>query len=169
MAEQLCVAYASEYGVNAKIARLAQTFGPGIPKDDKRIFAMMARRAMEGADIVLKTTGASTRMYAYIGDAVRALFFILLQGQLGEAYNVANKRTYSSVREMGEMVARQIGGGEMEVRVQVDDDAPYPPEHHLPLDVSKLEALGWLPTHDLPHMYQKLVAYLDGSATTNQE
>ena len=62
MAENYCVAYASEYDVPVKIARLAQTFGPGVPKDDKRLFAQIARSAMLGDDLVLKTTGASTRM-----------------------------------------------------------------------------------------------------------
>lgn len=44
---------------------------------------------------------------------------------------------------------------------EIDPDAPYPPEHHLPLDVSRLEALGWAPTQDLPGMYRNLMAYLE--------
>lgn len=160
MAEQYCMAYAAEYGVPAKVARLAQTFGPGIPKDDQRIFAMMARSAMNGTDIVLRTTGASTRMYVYIGDAVRALLVLLLHGEAGEAYNVANKSTYSSVKEMGEQVAATCAQGSIAVRIEIDKNAPFPPEHHLPLDVAKLENLGWRPTHDLPAMYEKLIAYL---------
>ncbi len=89
MAENLCACYASEYKVPVMMARLAQTFGPGIPKDDRRVFAMFARCAMQGEDIVLKTTGESTRMYSYTTDAVTALFTILLKGQPGSAYNIA--------------------------------------------------------------------------------
>ncbi|MEE0706777.1 MAG: NAD-dependent epimerase/dehydratase family protein [Adlercreutzia sp.] len=162
MAEQYCMAYAAEYGVPAKVARLAQTFGPGIPKDDKRIFAMIARSALAGEDVVLKTTGASTRMYAYTADAVRALLTILLCGEAGCAYNVANPATYSSVRGMAETVAASCARAPMEVRVEVDPNAPYPPEHHLPLDVSALTALGWKPHVGLEEMYRNLMAYLEG-------
>lgn len=161
MAEQYCVAYASEYNVPVKVARLAQTFGPGIPKDDRRLFAMIARNAINGEDIVLKTTGASTRMYAYTQDAVRALLIILLGGEPGRAYNVANPDTYSSVRGMAEEIASTCARLPIDVRVELDPQAPYPPEHHLPLDVEALLALGWKPQVDLAGMYRNLIAYLE--------
>ena len=160
MAENYCAAYASEYGVPVKIARLAQTFGPGVPKDDKRLFAQIARSAMLGDDLVLKTTGASTRMYVYTADAIRALLAVLLKGEKGSAYNVANPATYCSVREMAELVLERFSGGRAHVVVDVDPNAPYPPEHHLPLDVSRLESLGWAPTTSLEGMYENLICYL---------
>ena len=66
---------------------------------------MCARNALAGRDIVLKTTGASTRMYLYTADAVSALLTVLLDGEPGTAYNAANPATYTSVREMAELVA----------------------------------------------------------------
>ena len=143
------------------VVRLAQTFGPGIPKSDGRLFAMCARNALAGEDIVLKTTGASTRMYLYTADAVSALLTVMLKGEPGYAYNAANPSTYCSVRDMAEMVAALAPDGGVQVRCEIDPDAPYPPEHHLPLDVSRLEALGWAPTQDLPGMYRNLMAYLE--------
>lgn len=160
MAEQLVAAYASQHGVHGKVLRLAQTFGPGIAKTDTRVFAMMARCAMTGEDIVLKTTGASTRMYCYPTDAVTAIFTALLAGQDGHAYNAANPATYCSVREMGEAVARQNAGGAIKVVLDVDPNAPYPPEHHLPLDTGALQALGWRPQVGLAEMFARLIAYL---------
>lgn len=160
MAENYCKSYASEYGVPTKVVRLAQTFGPGIPKDDRRIFADFVRRAHNGEDIVLLTTGESTRMYLYTDDAVMALFTVLLNGEKGVAYNAANPETYSSVKDMAEMAANMFGEGKMGVIVDVDPDAPYPPEHHLPLDVTRLKSLGWEPTFDLVNMLNVLDCYL---------
>ncbi|MGI6032787.1 MAG: NAD-dependent epimerase/dehydratase family protein [Coriobacteriales bacterium] len=160
MAELLTCAYAAEYGVDAKIARLAQTFGPGIPLDDKRVFAQFARCAIEGEDIVLKTTGESTRMYNYTTDAVVGLFTVLLRGAAGQAYNVANEQTYSSVREMAQLVADNCADGAIAVKIEVDPNAPYPPEHHLPLDTGKLQSLGWAPKLGLEEMYDRLIDYL---------
>lgn len=161
MAEQYCAAYASEYGVPATVVRLAQTFGPGIPKNDTRLFAMCARHAMNGEDIVLKTTGESTRMYLYTADAVTALLMALLDGSAGAVYNAANPSTYSSVKDMAEMVVGLFPEKGACVRCELDPSAPYPPEHHLPLDVAALEALGWHPTVDLPQMYENLIQYLE--------
>lgn len=111
---------------------------------------MCARNVLAGEDIVLKTTGASTRMYLYTADAVSALLTVMLKGEPGCAYNVANPSTYCSVREMAEMVATLVPDGSVQVRCEIDPDAPYPPEHHLPLDVSRLVALGWAPTRICP-------------------
>ena len=160
MAELLVCAYAREYGVPASIVRLAQTFGPGVSPDDRRVFMQFARAAMNGEDIVLKTTGESTRMYSYTTDAVTAIFAALLSGEAGRAYNAANEATYSSVREMAEMVIREHASGACEVRIEVDPDAPYPPEHHLPLDTAPLQGLGWKAQVDLPEMFRRLIAYL---------
>ncbi len=160
-AENLCVGYHAEYGVPVKAVRLAQTFGPGIPKNDTRLFAQVARCAMTGEDFVMKTTGDSTRMYAYTSDAVSAILTVLLRGENGVSYNVANPRTYSSIREMAEMVLERFSNGSAHVIIDVDPNAPYPPEHHLPLDVSRLEALGWTAQVGLEEMYRRLIDYLD--------
>lgn len=159
-AENLCVSYHSEYQVPVKAVRLAQTFGPGIPRDDVRLFAALARNAVAGKDFVMKTTGESTRMYSYTVDAVSAILTVLVAGENGVSYNVANPSTYSSIREMADMVYREFGTGDARVIIDVDPNAPYPPEHHLPLDVSRLEALGWRPQVGLEDMYRKLIAYM---------
>lgn len=156
MAEQYCVAFAAEYGVPAFIVRLAQTFGPGVAPDDKRLFAQCVRAALAGEDIVLHTTGQSTRMYLYTMDAVTAILTVLAKGEPGKAYNAANPATYSSVVQLAETAAALNEAGETQVRCEVDPNAPFPPEHHLPLDVSRLTALEWRPTADLPQMLARL-------------
>lgn len=158
MAEQYCCAFAAEYGVSATVIRLAQTFGPGVAPDDGRVFAMMARCAMAGEDIVLHTTGASTRMYLYTADAASAILTALTEGEPGGVYNAANPDTYSSVRDMAEFVAGLSSVELVAVRCEVDPNAPYPPEHHLPLDVSRLQALGWAPRVSFADMYRNLMA-----------
>ena len=75
--ENLCCLYASEYGVPVMIARLTQTTGAGIAKDDNRIIAQFAKLASQGKDIVLNTTGESARPYCYTTDTISALLFIL--------------------------------------------------------------------------------------------
>lgn len=162
MCETLCAAYAAEYGLNISVARLAQTFGAGVSKEDNRVFAQFLRSARAGKEIVLLTKGLSTRMYVYTMDAALALVTLLLKGEKGRAYNVANRETYSSVREMAEMVAAEFSVGGKPVSVRVDEGSGigkklYPPDCHLKLDVSALESLGWKPTVDLKDMYNRML------------
>ena len=55
--ECLCAAYAAQYGVPVKIARLAQTFGAGVSVADGRVFAQFTKSCLSGTDIVLHTAG----------------------------------------------------------------------------------------------------------------
>lgn len=108
----------------------------------------------------MKTTGESTRMYSYTADAVSAILTVLVAGRTASRTTWPNPSTYSSIREMADMVYREFGTGDAHVIIDVDPNAPYPPEHHLPLDVSRLEALGWRPQVGLEDMYRKLIAYM---------
>ena len=161
MCEMICTSYAKEYGVPAMSIRLAQTFGPGVDYDDRRVFAMMTRNAINGEDIVLATKGTSRHPYLYTAQAVTAILTVLLCGAPGETYNAANPATYCSIYEMGEMVAREVAGGKICVKVDEKGDASrYPAPSFLKMDISKIERLGWKPEHDLVWMYRRLESYL---------
>ncbi|MCL1848225.1 MAG: NAD-dependent epimerase/dehydratase family protein [Clostridiales bacterium] len=123
LCESLCCSYHAQYGVPVKIARLAQTFGAGTPIEDSRVFAQFARRALAGEDIVLHTEGKSRGNYCYLADAVLGLILLLLRGEPGEAYNIANPIASMTIREMAELVAETVGdgAGRREARVNKAD------------------------------------------------
>lgn len=159
MVECLCASYAAEYGVPVKIARLSQTFGAGVSYDDGRVFAEFMRCALEQRDIVLHTEGKTVRSYCYTADAIRAILYILLKGQTGEAYNVTNMDTAVSIREMGELVAKTIGQSKIRVVVEIPEDVSsfgYNPEMVIRMDSGKLESLGWKATVGLEEMYRRM-------------
>ena len=156
-AEAFCIAYAKEYGVPAKVIRLAQTFGPGIPREDNRVFAQFLRSALAGEDIVMFTNGGSKHMYIDTMDAVSASLMVLLAGEAGEVYNAANEENYFTIREMAELVLAEFGNGKNSLKIDTTKNTgQYPKEHKLKLDISKLKALGWKPQYDLKQMYLRL-------------
>lgn len=158
-AEYLCYCYAKEYGVPVCSARLTQTFGAGISKDDPRVFAQFARSALAGEDIILHTAGNSAKPYCYTMDTLSAILYILLKGEKGEAYNVATPGTYCSIlefaRKFRECLAPQIA-----IKTEIRENTGYAPETRVNLNADKLMGLGWEPRYDLPGMITRLGAYL---------
>lgn len=146
MAECLCISYGHEYNIPVRIARLAQTFGPGVSYSDNRVFAQFAKCAMEGKDIILRTKGETYRNYCYTRDAVMGILCVLLKGKRNEAYNIANNETGISICDMAEMVAGDIADDKIKVVFDIADDIMklgYGPTIKIALNTDKIENLGW--------------------------
>lgn len=162
LAESLCCAYEKEYGVPVTIARLAQTFGPGVDRSDQRVFSHIARRALAGENIRLDTDGSKENMYLYTMDAASAILLLLVKGKRGAAYNAANEASYCSIREMAELAVKTLGHGKgiVEVNAGQGDVEKYPPKSYCRLDVSGLRELGWRARIDLTEMYRRMAETL---------
>ena len=148
-AETLCAAYAQQYGVDTLAARLTYIYGATITDQNSRADAQFLRRALTGEDIILKSEGTQVRSYCYAADAASALLTLMLRGESGRAYNVANPDCAPSIREYAETLAELAG-----VRVVFD----LPPEEErrgysavtrAVLNPGRLINLGWHAEYDL--------------------
>ena len=158
--ECLCHAYAKEYEVPVMMARLTQTFGAGVSDSENRVFAQFARSAIKGEDIELHTTGESAKPYCYTTDAVCAMLFLLLKGEKGESYNIANKDSYISIRDMACLVRDEFNKN-INVAIALKENQGYAPETKLRLDTTKLETLGWKARYNLVDMFARLINYIN--------
>ena len=161
MCELLCTCYAREYGVPVRTARLAQTFGAGVDPSEGRIFAQFAKSVIRGQDIVLHTRGGSTGNYCYTADAVRGILTILLKGESGTSYTVANPAASLRIRDMARMAAEELAEGRIQVVFDIPEDAltyGYAPDVCMHLNSDRLQALGWKPEVDLKEMFARLIA-----------
>ncbi len=160
MCECMCACYAAEYGVPVKIARLAQTFGAGILYSENRVFAQFAKSAMNKTDIVMHTEGKSVGNYVYTRDAVMAMLTLLVKGNNGEAYTIANEESNITIGNMAKMVANEIAGGEIKVVFDIPEDAKtygYAPDVQMRLSSQKMQGLGWRPTIGLKDSYLRMM------------
>ncbi len=120
LVECLCASYQGEFELPTVVLRLAQTFGQGVRRDDKRVFAEFARCAWEGEDIVLLSDGTKRNSYLSVDDAAKAIIVALACGRPGKAYNAANDANYCSVKEMAAMVLQKFGKQGQAVRREHD-------------------------------------------------
>ncbi len=160
LCECLCASYASEYGVDVRIARLAQTFGAGVSLDDNRMPMQFARAVVENKDIILHTEGKSIVNSIYITDVITAILYVLNIGKKGEVYNVCNDGESSSVKEIAELVCKEVAHSKIKVTVDAKEDMGYAPDVTMYLDSKKLQKLGWNVKTSLSEGYEKLVEYI---------
>lgn len=159
-AETLCACYARQYGVEAVVARLSYVYGPTFSRANSRADAQFLMKALAGEDIVLKSPGTQVRTYTYVTDAIQGLLVALLNGESGEAYNVASPLGTVSIRGYAETLARLAG-------VNVAFDLPTEQEHRGYSTVTqavqrseKLRGLGWRPTFTVEEGLRRTLAIL---------
>lgn len=160
LAENLCTAYAHQYGVRAVCVRPTMVFGPGCSPQENRVYAQFARSVLQGKDIVLHTQGLSKRDYLYTADAVLGILGVLLKGAAGTAYNISNQADYVSIRELAETFASFNPA----CRVVVDEDPElkkkYAADVKINLDNSRLDALCPFPRTPLRTQVARLLEYM---------
>lgn len=156
-AENLCAVYASQYKLPVMVARLTQTTGANISPNDNRYVAQFCRLAAIGDDIILFSTGMSAKPICYTMDSVSAILYIMLKGETGSAYNVANEDTYISVKGLAEYL-RDHFNPSITVKVEINEKMGYAPETKLRICTDKLKALGWTPKYNLHSILSRIIS-----------
>ena len=141
--ETLCIAYQSEYHIDTVIARPCHVYGPSLTNHDSRASAQFIRSACEERDVVMKSEGNQLRSYCYSLDCASAILTVLLNGETGQAYNIADIKSVVSIREFAEIVAQKAS-----VQIQFEkcsevERRSYNLMENSVLDSSKLLELGW--------------------------
>ncbi|HET9857084.1 MAG TPA: NAD-dependent epimerase/dehydratase family protein [Chthoniobacterales bacterium] len=107
--ETLCVTFASQHGLPAKVARPFNNYGPGLKITDRRVIPDFAADILAGRDIVMFSDGSATRTFCYVADAVCGYYKILVNGRPGEAYNIGVEEPEISMLNLAEKMAA-LGG-----------------------------------------------------------
>ena len=148
-AETLCVSYAAEYSADVVIARPCHTYGPHFTEQDNRVYAQFIRNVLRGKDIVMKSTGEQFRSWCYVVDCASALLYILLKGESGKAYNIADEKSNICIRELAETIA-EIGEKKVVIDVpDADEKRGYNPVMKSVYSTERLEAMGWSARFDI--------------------
>lgn len=152
----MCRAYWKQYRVPVKGVRISHTYGPGIDLDDGHVYSDFAKSIIAGKDIVIKGDGLACRPFCYVSDAVRAFFLILLCGEDGEMYNMANADMNVTIKELADLLTQTVFP-ERNLHVTVKGMAGDKAIRKIRINTNKLEKLGWSPEIDLEEGFRRLV------------
>lgn len=146
-AEVLCQCYISQYGVDAVIVRPCHTFGPSMTAADSRAVSEFLRNAAAGRNIGMKSAGLVERSHCYVVDAVKAILCVLLKGECGDAYNIADPACQMTIRDFA-AAAAQAGGSQVVFENPSDLEIKgYSKVSRSVLSSEKLQSLGWIGQH----------------------
>ena len=146
VAETMLKSYFYQYNIPFTIARLAHAYGPGMNIDnDGRVMSDFISDVVNNRNIVLKSDGSAVRAFCYITDAVFGLFKVLLEGKIGEAYNIANENEPLMIRDVAKQLVANFAEKDLEVVYDLpkEKSAGYSKMGRTKLDTRKLKDLGW--------------------------
>ena len=153
-AEALTTAYHRHRGLNARIARIFNSYGPKMRPDDGRVVPSFISQALAGKPLTVYGDGTQTRSLQYVDDLVEGVYR-LMRSDEDRPVNIGNPVEYT-VREIAEMVI-ELSGSRSEIVYQ-----PLPrddPRRRCP-DISRArEALGWEPRTPAIEGLEKTLAW----------
>jgi UDP-glucuronate decarboxylase len=141
VAETLMSDYHRQAGVDIRIARIFNTYGPRMAENDGRVVSNFILQALKGEPITLYGTGEQTRSFCYVDDLVEGLIRLMDADGITDPVNLGNPGEFT-MRQLAEMTCRLCGSkSEIEMRPLPQDD----PTRRRP-DISRARALlGWQP------------------------
>ena len=141
--EALCQAYKSQKGLEVIIPRVTRTYGPTMSMNDTKALSQFIKKGIVREDIVLKSEGTQYYSYTYVADAVSGLLYVLLNGENGEAYNIADEKSDIMLKDLARIIADIAGTEVVFEKPEEVEAAGYSKATKARLASSKLKNLGW--------------------------
>ena len=160
LSEALCLSYMAERGVDVKIARLSRAFGPTMLMTDTKASSQFILKALAGEDIILKSKGEQFFSYTYVADVVRSMLYILLHGEWGMAYNVANKDSNVKLKDFAGACAHWAGKEVVFDLPSEVEQKGYSVAMHAILDNTRLLSIGCQPLYPFEDAIQRTLDIL---------
>jgi len=167
-AETLCADYSREYGVDVRMVRIFNTYGPNMHPQDGRVISNFIMQALRNKDITLYGDGSQTRSFQYVDDLVDAIqlfmamepkkvkAFFAKKGMTVPVINVGNPGEYT-IKQLAQETLRQLPESKSRLVYQ-----PLPaddPRRRKPDIALAQELLGWSPGVPLREGLGRTIAY----------
>jgi len=155
-AETLFFDYHRQHGLQIRVARIFNTYGPRMHPNDGRVVGNFAVQAIRGEPITIYGDGSQTRAFCFVDDLVDGLMRFMDADEAGPGPINLGNPVEVSVRELAERIVRLAGSrSELVFRPLPADD----PKQRCPDIGRAAERLGWQPRTDLEAGLARTIAY----------
>jgi dTDP-glucose 4,6-dehydratase len=153
-AEAMTMAYHRHHGVETRIARIFNTYGPRMRPHDGRVISNFLIQALEGTPLTIYGDGRQTRSFCYVSDLVDGLYRLLLSDEV-DPVNLGNPAE-RTIKDLVTAVERILGHPLPVTYEPLPQDDPRVRQP----DITRArERLGWEPTVDLEDGLRETIAY----------
>eukprot|EP01065_Artemidia_motanka_P038017 TRINITY_DN46903_c0_g1_i1.p1 TRINITY_DN46903_c0_g1~~TRINITY_DN46903_c0_g1_i1.p1 ORF type:complete len:357 (+),score=127.01 TRINITY_DN46903_c0_g1_i1:61-1131(+) len=156
VAETLFFDYHRQNGVDVRVARIFNTYGPGMHPYDGRVVSNFIIQAIAGDDITIYGDGSQTRSFCYVDDLVEGLIRLMNQEDTIGPVNVGNPHEFT-IKQLAEAVVRLTGSKSKIIYLPLPGDDP---KQRRP-DITRARAVlqGWEPQVQLEDGLKKAIKY----------
>lgn len=154
--ETIVSAFVREKGLNGRISRIFNTYGPKMNLEEGRAVVNFIKQAIKGDNITIYGDGKQTRSFCYIDDQVDGLILAMEKGKKGEVFNIGNpdERTILEFANIIKKIAKSKS------RIVFSDPLPEDDPQQRKPDISKAKKnLGWSPKVKLEDGLLKTIEY----------
>ena len=135
--ETLCYFYKIKYNVDVSIFRPFNVFGPGMPRNDYRVFPRFFSSIKDGKPITIFKNGKQTRTFCYVADAITAMFIVIIVGKTF-VYNIGNNKPELNMNKLHKCIQRALSKKIKSINISYPKNYPQvEPQRRCP-DITKL-------------------------------
>ena len=155
-AETLFFDYHRQHGLDVKVARIFNTYGPRMNPADGRVVSNFIVQALKGDDITIYGNGSQTRSFCYVDDLIAGFLAFMDAGpHVHGPINIGNPNEFT-IRQLAEQVLAKVGGKSRLIEEPLPQDDPTQRQPDIAL-ARKL--LGWEPKVELDEGLDMTIAY----------
>jgi dTDP-glucose 4,6-dehydratase len=153
-AEAITMAYHRYHGVDTRIVRIFNTYGPRMRPRDGRVVSNFIVQALSGEPLTIYGDGTQTRSFCYVSDEIEGIYRLFMNGD-SEPTNIGNPNEFT-VRQLAELVVELTGTkSKIEMHPLPTDD----PKVRKPDITRAREMLGWEPSVSLRDGVSRTIEY----------
>ena len=154
-AETLFFDYHREHGVDIRVIRIFNTYGPRMLADDGRVVSNFIVQALRGQDLTVYGDGSQTRSFCYVDDLIEGFLRFMEQDSSVGPMNLGNPGEFTML-ELAELVLKKVGGPSRITHKPLPSDDPKQRRPDISL---ARKALAWEPNVPLEDGLEKTIAY----------
>ena len=155
--EALTMAYHRELGLDTRIVRIFNTYGPRMRPRDGRVVSNFIVQALAGEPLTMYGDGSQSRSFCYVSDEVNGIYRLFMQGD-ADPTNVGNPDEFT-VRELADIVLELTGSQSRIVSKPLPTDDP---RVRRPDITRARETLGWSPKVPLREGLKRTIEWFQG-------
>ena len=154
-AETLFFDYHRENGVDIRVVRIFNTYGPRMLADDGRVVSNFIVQALKGENLTVYGDGSQTRSFCYVDDLIEGFVRLMNQEKTVGPVNIGNPGEFTML-ELAELVLKKVGGKSKITNLPLPADDPK--QRRPDISLAK-EVLGWEPKVPLEEGLDRTIEY----------